>query len=156
MLSLKKFSSKKYIYYLLAAFFIILVAILIWRFFVPGDYEHKIIRAGNCEFLVELALDPAQQHQGLSDRDSLDANKGMLFIFTPAADETFVMRKMNFPLDIIFINNHRVVNLYHDLPPEGKNPENSYHSGVPVDAVLEINAGRSRDCHLGVGSEIDW
>jgi len=153
---LKKLPFKKYIYYCLLSFLFLLVAILIWRFFVPGNYERRSLTAGDCKFLVELALEPAQQYRGLSERESLAKNRGMLFIFAPPSDETFVMRKMNFPLDIIFIKDHRVVNLYHNLPPEGKDPENSYHSGVPIDAVLEINAGLSRDCRLGVGSEITW
>ncbi|MDD3285515.1 MAG: DUF192 domain-containing protein [Patescibacteria group bacterium] len=151
-----RFSFPKKYFYLALLLLALLLAFLIWRFFVPGKYSHLQVKAGDCLFTVEAALEPAQQYRGLSDRPSLDADKGMLFLFSPAADETFVMRKMNFPLDIIFIRDYRVVNLYHDAVPEGKNPETSYHSGVPVDAVLEVKAGRSRDCRLGVGSEITW
>jgi hypothetical protein len=152
----RKFSLPKKYFFLFLLLLVLLAAFLIWRFFVPNKYDYLPVQAGDCVFMVETALNPAQQYQGLSHRTSLDADKGMLFLFSPAADKTFVMRKMNFPLDLIFIRNHRIVNLYHEAAPEGKSPETSYHSGVPVDAVLEIKAGRSRDCHLGVGSEITW
>ncbi len=150
----KKFF-KKYAYHLAAAV-ILLFLFLIWFLFIRNHYEHLRVKAGDCEFSAELALSPSQQYKGLSGRKHLGDDESMLFLFATAADKTFVMRKMNFPLDIIFIHNNRIVNLYHDLPPEGKDPKNSYHSGFPVDAVMEIKAGLSRDCRLGVGSEITW
>mgnify|MGYP001806182555 FL=1 len=114
------------------------------------------VQANDCIFLVDRASSPKQQYQGLSGKKALATNQGMLFIFEEAADRSFVMRKMNFPLDIIFIKDHRVINLYHNLAPEGETPRQSYNSGNPADAVLEINAGRARACRLGVGSEISW
>jgi uncharacterized membrane protein (UPF0127 family) len=114
------------------------------------------VQAGSCNFITDLADTTNKQYQGLSDRKQLAAYEGMLFIFNEVKDKTFVMRNMNFPLDIIFIRDHKIINLYHNLKPEGSEPEFTYHSGAPVDAVLEITAGQSRHCHLGVGTEVSW
>ena len=119
-------------------------------------YKSVSVRAGLCDFSTDLANTPSKQYKGLSDRKALRSDEGMLFIFNEIKDKSFVMRNMNFPLDIIFIRNHKIINLYHDLRPEGSQPQNTYHSGEPVDAVLEISAGQSRSCHLGVGTEVIW
>jgi uncharacterized membrane protein (UPF0127 family) len=132
-------------------FFIILV------FFVIFLLKNKQnLQAGACIFQVEKVQSAYGQYRGLSGRNKIAADEGMLFLFADTSDRTFVMRKMNFPLDIVFIRDHRIINLYHDLPPEDAHPSSSYHSGAPVDAVLEINAGRSQACRLGVGTLVSW
>ncbi len=149
----KKFqplSRKTFLYILLA----LVVLTDVYLYFLQKDWRE--IKAGNCTFNAEVVSLPLDQYQGLSNRDKLALDKGMLFIFPVAADRSFVMRDMRFSLDIIFIRNHRVINLYHNLLPEGAVTANTYHSGSEADAVLEINAGRSNACHIGVGSEIVW
>lgn len=143
--------SRKNLLYLLLA---LVVLIDIYIFFFQKDWRE--LKAGECTFNAEVVSLPIDQYEGLSNRDKLALDKGMLFLFPTADDRSFVMRNMSFPLDIIFIRNHRVINLYHNLLPEGAVTANTYHSGGAADAVLEINAGRSNACHLGVGSEIVW
>ncbi len=145
---------KKYEHTLLLPGLIIIAGAII--FFCLFEKEGRAVQAGNCVFKTETAVSAFQQYQGLSDRKKIAPGQGMLFLFKDAADRVFVMRRMHFPLDIIFIRNHRVINLYHNLPPEGKKPTISYHSGGSADAVLEIPAGQAYACRLGVGSEISW
>ncbi|MBN2884771.1 DUF192 domain-containing protein [Patescibacteria group bacterium] len=121
-----------------------------------NHYQSLNVKAGICIFQADIADTHSKQYQGLSDRKQMADNEGTLFLFLETSDKTFVMRRMNFPLDIIFIRNHKIINLYHDLLPEGDYPQSTYHSGSPADAVLEISAGASRDCQLGVGTEIYW
>jgi uncharacterized membrane protein (UPF0127 family) len=135
-------------------FLLVLIFSIAW--FFNRMPEKETVRVGDCEFVVELALSPAQHYRGLSNRDDLKNNEGMLFIFEEEQDKSFVMREMNFPLDIIFIRDFKVVNLYHNLAPEGSQPAHSYHSGSPVDAVLEIKGGLSRTCKIAINSEVNW
>ncbi|MCF7860324.1 DUF192 domain-containing protein [Patescibacteria group bacterium] len=121
-----------------------------------NHYRSLNVKAGVCNFQADVADTSSKQYQGLSGRKWLAKNEAMLFLFPQASDRTFVMRRMNFPLDIVFIRDHKIINLYHDLLPEGDYPRSTYHSGLPADAVLEIPAGASRDCRLGVGVEIYW
>ncbi|MDX9778952.1 MAG: DUF192 domain-containing protein [Patescibacteria group bacterium] len=136
-------------------FFILLILLCLSLFFVDRT-KIKSVKAANCFFEAELALSPAEQYQGLSGRPELKDREAMLFLFSEKKDRSFVMRNMNFPLDIIFINDNRVVNIYRNLAPEGASPSQSYHSGSPVDAVLEIKAGMSQACGLGLGSLVNW
>lgn len=65
----------------------------------------------------------------------------MLFVFAEKDIKSFWMKDMNFPLDIIWLNGEKIVKISHNLPPEGRQPTNTYSSGVPVDYVLEVPAG---------------
>ena len=67
------------------------------------------VMINNHTFSVEIATTSAQQQQGLSGRNSLPQNQGMLFIFKTAGRYAFWMKGMKFPLDIIFINNNKIV-----------------------------------------------
>ena len=112
--------------------------------------ETTIIINGH-KIMVELARTPDEQYQGLSNRDKLCTNCGMLFIFPQAAIQTFVMRNMRFPLDIVFINNDRVIKISPNLLPEGANPQTLYSSDVPVNYVLELNSGYTDQYNINVG-----
>lgn len=101
---------------------------------VTVEINGHIIRA-------ELAQSPQEHYQGLSNRETLDPNRGMLFVFKELGHKSFVMREMNFPLDIIFISNDTITDVFSDLAPEGSQPENIYQSSQPVNLVLEVRAG---------------
>jgi hypothetical protein len=79
----------------------------------------------------------------------------MLFIFSDSQNRTFWMKNMLFPLDIIWINDGKIVNISRNLPPEGDLPSNKYHSGRPADHVLEINSGLSDKLHFKPGDNVN-
>ncbi len=100
------------------------------------------IELDGVQLSVELATTPAAQQQGLSDRDSMPANHGMLFIFTQGAEWGFWMHEMRFPLDIIWFNADRqVVFIEQDLPPCTPTSCPVYTPPVNAMYVLEVNAG---------------
>src|SRR3989338_662243 len=59
--------------------------------------------------IVELAVTPAQRERGLSGRDRLEPRSGMLFVFEDDGVRGFWMKGMTFPIDIIWIDDERVV-----------------------------------------------
>jgi uncharacterized membrane protein (UPF0127 family) len=97
-------------------------------------------------FSVETATTSAQQQQGLSGRASMPQNQGMLFIFTRAEPYPFWMKDMNFPLDMIFINNNKIVDIFQNVPqPKNSNAKLPiYTPSASANQVLEINAGLSK------------
>jgi uncharacterized membrane protein (UPF0127 family) len=109
--------------------------------------KNQIIKA-------EVVSSPVKEYLGLSNRESLCKNCGMLFVFSDAGEKNFVMRNMNFSLDIIFINKNKIINIAANLPPEGSNPKNIYQSIAPADKVLEINGGDSRKYNIKAGDSI--
>src|SRR5216683_4936930 len=69
----------------------------------------------NRTFSVEVATTSAQQQLGLSGRGGLAQDQGMLFIFKTADRYPFWMKDMKFPLDIIFINNNKIVQIFQNV-----------------------------------------
>jgi uncharacterized protein len=133
---------------------IILSLAIIFYLKIPQD--RVMLKANNCLFKVDISNTPRQRYQGLSNRDYLCQDCGMLFLFDKKQKLNFVMREMNFPLDLIFIADRKILNIYHNLEPEGKNPQNIYSSSAKADAVLEINAHKSKECQLKPGDLITW
>ena len=102
---------------------------------------------------VELATTPSQQEKGLSDRDSMPLDHGMLFIFSSQGYWGFWMHGMRFPLDIIWFNSNRqVVWIEPNLPP--CNPTNCYEVTPETRSmyVLEVNAGFVTAHHIKLGT----
>ncbi len=106
--------------------------------------------------MAEAVNDTASEYRGLSDRASLCATCGMLFMFNDAAPREFVMRNMEFPLDIIFINQHKIIKIAANLPPEGESPKIIYASDGSADAVLEVNAGYTTKHNLKIGDYVEY
>jgi len=113
-----------------------------------------LIQANDQPISVELAQTAAARYQGLSNRQDLCYDCGMLFVFPDSSEQTFVMRNMKFPLDIIFIADNKVVKIASEAQPEGKEPQVLYESGQPVDYVLELNGGYASKNDIQVGSQI--
>jgi uncharacterized membrane protein (UPF0127 family) len=104
---------------------------------------------------LEIVSSSTDRYQGLSGRKSLCSNCGMLFVFSDLAPRSFVMRNMLIPLDIIFIANDYIIKIDKNLVPEGASPKNIYESLVPIDKVLEINAGQSDVFGLKIGDKLE-
>lgn len=111
-------------------------------------------RINKQEIKIEIASTFRQQYQGLSGRDSICADCGMLFDFDDSAIQSFVMRNMKFPLDIIFIHNGVIVNIASNLEPEGANPSNIYKSDSPVNQVMEVNGGYCKRHNIKPGDKV--
>ena len=91
---------------------------------------------------VELATTPAAQEEGLSNRSSMAADHGMLFIFDQQAEWSFWMHQMEFPLDIIWFNSSKqAVFIEEDLPPCTPTSCPIYTPPANAMYVLEVNAG---------------
>lgn len=108
---------------------------------------------------VEIADTPAKQARGLSGRESLAENFGMLFIFFEPKVQRFWMKDMKFPIDIIWISQtadgDRVVGFVENAPvPVSENNLEIFSSPENVDKVLEINAGLVKKWGIKVGDKI--
>ncbi|MFZ5391544.1 MAG: DUF192 domain-containing protein [Patescibacteria group bacterium] len=116
------------------------------------------IKLGQGELVVELAVTQQEQSKGLSDRSSLGKNRGMLFVFSKPGNYTFWMDKMNFPIDIIWLNNGEVVGINDNVPPPLE-PDARVQTVFPpqeIDLVLETAAGWAKDNAVKVGSKIEY
>jgi uncharacterized protein len=108
---------------------------------------------------LELADTPEKQQQGLMYRASLGENEGMLFVFDIENYYTFWMRNMNFPLDIIWIDNVdgqlMVVDIKRDAKPCYTTKCEQYIPERPADYVLELNSGWTLKNKVNVGETLE-
>lgn len=109
---------------------------------------------------LELANTPEKRSLGLSNRESLNEKEGMLFIFDKQdINPAFWMKDMNFSIDIIWINDGKVIQLDKSVPaPEPQTPEAEltlYRPVQPIDYVLEVTSGFSEENEIEVGNAVD-
>lgn len=120
--------------------------------------ELKLIKAENDSILaqldIEIADDAYQTETGLMYRKSMPVNQGMLFIFKDELVRSFYMKNTEFPLDIIYINSQKEI----ESIQENAQPFNqkSLPSNGPVQYVLEVNAGLSKQWSLKKGDRVEW
>src|SRR5690554_344501 len=112
---------------------------------------------------AEVATTPRQMERGLSGREQIGDDQGMLFVFPSVRnpDTTkFNMGRMLFPLDIAFIDQEGVVVGIITVPPcrTLSNPRSCprYPSPKPFLAALEVNAGLLGSLGVQVGNKIEW
>ena len=106
---------------------------------------------------VEVADDPVSRYVGLSDTESLGADEGMLFMYPGEGERSFVMRDMNFDLDIIMVDAEGEITEIHEAPaPAGEQTDRTLeeYSGL-AQAVVEVPMGYSSENNIEVGDYID-
>jgi uncharacterized membrane protein (UPF0127 family) len=107
---------------------------------------------GAQRFTVELALTPAQQHQGLMFRRRLAADAGMLFVMPQPQIMQFWMHETYIPLDMIFIApGGRIVGYHERAMPLS---DAIIMSQAPAIAVLEVNGGTVDRLGIKVGDVV--
>ena len=140
-----------------------LVALLVVAYLVLacGDStgDRVEVRVGGLTIRAEVARTSEERAQGLSGRDSLSRDAGMLFVLDEERQPGFWMKDMRFPLDFIWISrDRRVVDLTENVP----DPETAGEtvSGIRPDTpalyVLEVNAGVVQEYGVQVGGAVSF
>ncbi len=118
------------------------------------------VTAGGHTFLVDVAETPDTQTLGLGGRKHLGPSDGMLFVYTDKSRLTFWMKGMFIPIDMLWMDNRRIVHIEHRAPPpKPGTPESAlptYQPDVPANFVLEIAAGRADELHLKEGDLVTY
>lgn len=86
-----------------------------------------------------------ERKKGLSNRESLDINKGILFVFEKSGAYGIWMKDMKFAIDIIWLDeNRKVVDVATYAAPEPGDKDDEltvYKPRSEAKYILEINAG---------------
>jgi uncharacterized membrane protein (UPF0127 family) len=115
----------------------------------------RVILPDGFPVVVEIAASDEMREQGLMYRDSLPADKGMIFLFTTMGEYAFWMKNTLIPLDMIWIDDQkRVVHVGRDIPPCRADPCPSYPPHAAARAVLELAAGSARAHKVVDGSRL--
>lgn len=103
---------------------------------------------------IEIADNDYETETGLMYRKGMDDDQGMLFVFPDQAMHSFYMKNTEFPLDIVFIKNDmKIASVQENAQPLS---EASLSSKVPVQYVLELNAGLVEKLGLKVGDSVSY
>jgi uncharacterized protein len=107
-----------------------------------GSQGSKVVINGHA-FTVQIADTPAARQTGLSNRGSLPADQGMLFLFERAAPVQFYMKDCYFNIDIAFIDAEKHIINLDTMPVEADpaDPKRYYYSDRPAKYVLETVGG---------------
>ena len=122
------------------------------------SYAHAtVITPKGVSILVEVSDTPEKRSLGLGKRDKLEKGWGMLFVFEKRIPHSFWMKNMRFPIDIIWLDNQRIVELVENVPPpqEGESPK-VMEPSLPSNFVLELESGRARALGLKVGQKLSY
>ncbi|MEJ2347940.1 MAG: DUF192 domain-containing protein [Patescibacteria group bacterium] len=122
--------------------------------------EKTEINISDTKIQVETARSDVERKKGLSKRESLGDKEGMLFIFPQKnIQPPFWMKDMKFAIDIIWIDDGKVVQIDENIPaPETGIPDEDlvfYTANQPVDYVLEVKAGFVEKNNIEKGDSVD-
>lgn len=110
---------------------------------------------GNC-FDVELTVSESEKMRGLMFRESLDEDKGMLFVYDQEGIYPFWMKNTLIPLDIIWIDSDmKIVHINRNTQPCEVDVCPSIDPEKDAMYVLELNAGISEKFGFEVGNAVD-
>ena len=98
--------------------------------------------AGSIEIDIEIADTEMERRMGLMFRSPIPDDMGMWFIFEKARPQTFWMKNVSFPIDIIFIDEDFYIRkIWKSVPPCLEVPCDYYLSGFDAKYTLETVAG---------------
>lgn len=121
-----------------------------------SNSSKRVITINNKDIEIEISKSNEERARGLSNRTSLEENSGMIFVFSNDRP-IFWMKDTKIPLDIIWINDNRIIGIDKDVPVENDVSDedlNRYPSPSEVDYVLEVNAGFADKFGIKVGQMI--
>ncbi len=129
-------------------------------FFALPEYRRDSARVdfSHVSVAAEIVDTPETMARGLSGRRFLPARGGMLFVLEKPDYLDIWMKDMLFPIDVLWIANGKVVDMRESVPPPiAGAPLSSlpvYHPVAPVDFVLEVKGGFSRENNVRIGDRV--
>ncbi|MFC3957371.1 DUF192 domain-containing protein [Halovivax cerinus] len=104
-----------------------------------------------------IADTPELRRLGLSDTERLPDDRGMLFIFGRDRDRQFVMREMDFGIDIVYAGGSGTITRIHHAQAPGPNEdgENQRYPGRGQ-YVLEVPYDWTTERGVESGDRLDW
>jgi uncharacterized membrane protein (UPF0127 family) len=118
------------------------------------------VNMSGATFKVEVANTAEKRSKGLSGKDSLAENTGMLFVFDKQDKYQFWMKNTKIALDIVWISeDKKIVDFYQNAQPEPNIPDSQLKKYAPsqqVLYVLEINANSIEKYGIHIGDKVDF
>jgi len=141
---------------------IIIFFIFLYFFLINNNFSKNLeineiqsVKIAGKILKVELALTSEEQEKGLSERKKINEDEGMLFVFNYTGQYSFWMKDMNFPLDIIWIDDDfKVVYIEKNALPESYPA--TFSPKVEAKYILEVLSQFSQKNNLKVGDKVEF
>lgn len=108
---------------------------------------------GDAQLTLEIAATPEARKCGLSRRNSLPQNHGMLFVVPKPVILDFWMVDTMLPLSIAFLNEDGRILSIDAMSPD--QPRKHYRSPAPARYAMEVNKGWFAQHNIKVGDEVN-
>jgi len=142
---------KKWQWYFLLIIIVLALLLKAYSYYYPkaevviGDQRLNVLVADNNRHF----------YKGLSNKKDLGKYHGMLFIFSSSDTHTMVMRDMLFPIDIIWLDNYKIVDIAPSVKPEADNLDLiEYRPRLKADMILELKAGFALKNKVKIGDNV--
>ncbi len=103
---------------------------------------------------VQLADSASERELGLSYREGLGDNEGMLFVFDTPGKYGFWMKDMNFPIDMVWFSANGQAVYIEENVATSTYPK-AFTNSSSAQYVLELGAGEAREHGLYLGTKVD-
>jgi len=115
----------------------------------------RMLTIGGKTLEVEIADTLVSRKQGLSGKESLGDNQGMLFVYGEPGNYSFWMKDMKFAIDIIWIDeNKKIVDITYNAVPESY-PQ-TFSPKLPAKYVLEVSGLWVEEHGIGIGAVLNY
>ncbi|GAB4287067.1 MAG: hypothetical protein Kow0067_11550 [Coriobacteriia bacterium] len=118
----------------------------------PPELERTRIAVGGVPISVRVADTEQARSWGLQGLDGLAEGTGMLFVYDDAADRTFAMKDVSFPIDVLFIGEDGRVS---GIVPLDPGSETLAFSPGPSRYVVELPRGWAEARGIRQGSRFE-
>jgi uncharacterized membrane protein (UPF0127 family) len=110
------------------------------------------------EILADIAISTQEKAKGLSIKDDMNEDEGMLFVYDKPSRPAFWMKDMKFPIDIIWLDvTGSVIHIEEGLKPCIPSLTcPTYSPDKEAQYVLETVAGFSKKHQLKIGTHVDF
>jgi len=104
---------------------------------------------------VEIAKTSKSKEKGLSGREYIAPDKGILFVFNESGFYPFWTRGMKLSIDIIYIENDRVVEVVKQTPVPVDNSFVTYTTSRAFNFVVETRSGYADRYGIDAGDMVE-
>jgi hypothetical protein len=136
---------------------IIILGAIFWGSF---NKENSTMKIENVSLGIEVADSDTERMKGLSGRENLAENKGLLFVFEEEGYWGIWMKDMNFPIDIAWLDKEKKIihiekNVSPNTYPKVFYPTNNGQQMLSL-YILETNAGFFENQKIKIGDQAEF
>ena len=120
----------------------------------PNEPSGPSVELGGKLFDADVVDTDDERVQGLSGRENLARNEGMLFVFDEPGKYCFWMKDMNFAIDMLWLDGSgKVVHMAENATPDSYPQQ--FCPDTEASYVFEVNAGVAGALGLDIGSQAE-